>query len=29
MVNAILIASELQDREERSRNLKELAKRYN
>ncbi len=28
MVTAIMIASELQDREERSRNLRELAKRY-
>jgi len=28
MINAILIASELQDREERSKNLRELAKKY-
>jgi len=28
MINAILIASELQDRDERSKNLRELAKRY-
>ncbi len=28
MISAIMIASELKDREERSRNLKELAKKY-
>ena len=28
MINAIMIASELQDRDERSRNLKDLAKKY-
>ncbi len=28
MINAILIATELQDREERSKNLRELAKKY-
>ncbi len=28
MINAILIASELQDREERSKNLRELTKKY-
>jgi len=28
MINAIMIASELKDRDERSKNLRELAKRY-
>jgi hypothetical protein len=29
MINAIIIATDLKDRDERSRNLKELAKKYN
>jgi len=28
MINAIMIASELKDRDERSKNLRELAKKY-